>query len=453
MNVIPSEGVPSLPLDNSYGWTEPKYDLRYSQKEVVPFYPIAGISKNMTSVRFSLPRTSGTVMYDLSKITLVGRIALRDKAKAKVPAMDTMVAPINNILNSTIKTLNISFNNKTVCNLNHYHLLAYVKEKLTKNDWQLNTTALMGGYSPDTTALFDVIGNDNLGFESRRQMFGRSNADGKFVFEDTGTLFMTKLNHHLPLIQYLTNVDIIIDIILNDANTFLMAPDGADVNYEILEYYLLVEQLTLTDAYCLKNKKMLESKPLQHYFRKIDSSVFHIKQNAESEKIDTISLGQRPSRVLLLFSEQKRFDGHLTLNPFKFAKTFASPDDATKKFGLKSVKAQINNFNLNGYAVENDDKFRDQYLTLFRALQLEDNLINISYLDYVDNFCVVAIDLTLTGADCDNENLISLVRDGYLKVTIKLDKGATTNLYVFCISESESKLILTSEGKVEIDSI
>ena len=164
-------------------------------------------------IRFSIPGKKGAKLLDSSKAVMALNIRMTNKDKTNSTPVGTGAAPVQNFSSSIFRSVNIKFNDTSVCQISNYGVYSQLSLMLNTNNNDMATWMANLCYEKDTSADWDAT-ETNQGWIQRRNHFGMTVPDdgsanaGKFVWQKGAEFFMAELRSFLPVFHFLPNVDV-----------------------------------------------------------------------------------------------------------------------------------------------------------------------------------------------------------------------------------------------------
>ena len=242
MNTLVVDDSASAALDYfQSSFAPPVYDARMTDTYYESFFPVSGV-KDVDNIRFSIPAKKGGKVLDVSKAIMCINLKMTNKDKTGPPADDTKAAPCHNFTSSIFCSVNVKFNDTTVCHISNYGVYSHLTYILNTDNNDTSTWMRNLLWEKDTTDNWDDT-TTNEGWKNRRNHFGAT-VGGKFKFQKEAEFYMAQLRTFLPPFHFLPHCDCVIDLELAKPDYVFQSADDAtankNVNFEIEDFRLLV---------------------------------------------------------------------------------------------------------------------------------------------------------------------------------------------------------------------
>ena len=232
-------------------------------------------------------------------------IKTTNKDKSASTPIDTAAAPVQNFTSSIFRSVNIKFNDTSVCQISNYGVYSQLSLMLNTNNNDMATWMKNLLYEKDTSLSWDET-DTNQGWIQWRNHFGMvapesdSNNGGKFIWQKDAVFFMAELRTFLPAFSFLPNVDVVIDLELAKSDYVFMSKDkttaNCDINFQIEDFRLLVPCLTLNEKLFLDIETRLSKTPIRQIFNKTEVCIQSVPEGGQTAILDSLSVGRIPSK-------------------------------------------------------------------------------------------------------------------------------------------------------------
>lgn len=303
--IIDSESLPIISYVNQY-FSDPYYDLRYSQVHYQTFSTVNGISDETTTFTFNFPKQDDNTVYDLDNILMNCGISIQ--TPSGLIAEDTLVSPINNIMLSAFKSLRIYINNKIVLNLNQYGIYCYLMTLLNTTKTAQKTYLPLAGWYMDKTGQFDSFVAAADGFKERRNLFSSIIAN-KTTFSLSPTQFFGKLFVGLNVGDLLPGSSVSIELDKQDNEYFFLSASAGPFVFKIKNLTLYVPIKSLSENVFVDLKQSIKTRKAQLRVNTPQIIHYTIPSKMTMFSTDSINFTQKPSRLILMFQEATAFQG------------------------------------------------------------------------------------------------------------------------------------------------
>jgi hypothetical protein len=239
-------------------------------------------------------------------------------------AADAAVAPVNLLLHSLFKSVEVQLNGKRVSDANNYYSeRAYLETILNCSEKVLKTRGVCEGWAKDDASAMDSVamtaaaaeGNKaavlvNSGF-IKRNSWCKASKQMKLVGRLHTDLF------HQPL-DIPDNVKIEIKLEQNPDSKILLAAAGATFQLLLVSARLLVRSKRLSSDLVLAHRRMLDTKNCRIPFTKVVMKSESVSTGATEHISNNFHRGFMPSRVTVFMVRSKNANGAYNKNPFNF---------------------------------------------------------------------------------------------------------------------------------------
>ena len=160
-------------------------------------------------------------------------------------------------------------------------------------------------------------------------------------------------------------------------------------------------------------------------------NTFVLSKDIEEIQTTALSVGMQPSRVLIFLTDQKRYMGQYSLNPYKF-----------QLFNLRRIQLLRNgvqfdqeyNVNFNEEKSYNRNSLNIYFRLLNFLGQDKTTSCGISFKQFTDDMCCFPFDLT-PGLNAYDHKMTQLVQPGDISVKLEFGKPLSENLVLIYYSE------------------
>ena len=449
--VTDSKALPAIPWEE-FGFTDAAYDSRFQASDVLSFYPTTAISQSDKHIRILLPKIKAGWAYDLSEIKFQGTINIHKADNTVLPA-DSKISTINNIWPSAFKTMNIYFNNVLVQYLPFHERMNYLLKRLETPASEFDTYMTNSGYYADSIENADSVDPDvNDGWDKRRNRFG-SKVNNAFVYGTSPVYFESQICTYLPKIPFMPEYEIVLELEINDDNTFFFT-DGTqaskDCSFSVQNLVAKVPANHFVDSVYVEIKRKIDKRDMTFNYRKLEVNWLDIPTGTLSQQFENITLGRIPEKMIVFFQNNKRARGDKALNTLRFQQKF-NEDNPENTFGIKKVDMVLSNRNIDGFQQTSWTKnnFRDEYGRLFNIMGPQ---VYVTYEEFMHSFFVLVYDFTLTNGK-GPDDLIPVVKTGFHRLSVELTKVSTEPIVMFVVLMQQATIKITANGTIIRDSV
>ena len=246
--VVAPESFSSSSFADSFFFKQ-AIDLKYVSSQYHTFSPINSLT-NATQVNFSLPMFATPSVYDLKNSYLeVGlKIVGED---GELPPISDIVAPVNNVLHSMFKNVEVYFNDTRITtSTGHHAYKEYLKTYLSYNKDYKETVLRPSGWAEDSLGFRNNLSAVNPGFWKRLAMIADVvHLESRILkYKEDGGTFIGRLGLDIEEAGPIVNgINIRLSYYLNDPEFFLMGGRKDATNAKQI--------LNLTNKYTFKIHK------------------------------------------------------------------------------------------------------------------------------------------------------------------------------------------------------
>lgn len=277
--------------------------------------PLNALHKNNSQIEFKSLPVAGTYR-DLSSIYLKLRVRLMKDAQAGTKHTaptgtdEAKVAPVNNILHSLFRGIQLSLNNTVICNCDNYHYIAYLENLFNYSPETASIHLESSSWSIDSGDFDGLTSAANPGFGARAKQFA-----GSVEVELGGKIHLGFFNQTKYLID---SIDMRVIFMLEKPSFYLMAAAGDTSSLEILDATLYMNYMTISPSILLAHHQVLQRKNVIYQYNHVELKSFTIAPGSQSLSITNVILGRLPNLCIVTFCENQAFTGATNKNPFLF---------------------------------------------------------------------------------------------------------------------------------------
>ena len=431
-------------------FSRPAVQLAVLERNTQDFRPIVAQAKVDNPIEFNIQ--SGTdEMIDLSETRMRMKLKINVvKKKTADGTIQTMTAdnwksifPVNNILNSIWKQIDIQINDRPVTNSQQMHAFKSYLDTLTgftsdskkgylsAAGWENVTYDDSGKEKAGDREMWFHPAQASLKDSKEIQFYGPLNCElfyqGKALVAGS-RLKLTCIPQTNPAF-YIKNMN-------NADSTFLITPTIEDIVLEVTT--IKVESKALE-----AQRTMLKTTPAVYPFTRSEIKVFNIPAGKTYYNIAQVQSGTLPSRALVCFIPNKNLVGDYSSNPFKFAHqnlSYLCFHKNGKMFPSQPYKPKFN-----------EKLDMREMLSIYTTLReaTTDSSMTINRKDWRDHSMILGVNFTPEcSLGCTSEGHINEDDKGVLSLELQFD-SATTDMYALIYLEYESTLEIFGNGDVK----
>lgn len=347
------------------------------------------------------------------------------------------VAPVNLLLHSMFKKVDVTMNNKVITpSNNNYPYRAYLETLLTYGKEAKETQLTSALWYKDTAGAMDATaGNNNTGLVARREIAAQSD-----LIDLTGRLHVDIMFQD----KYMLNgIDFNIRLMKNTSAFMLMA-NGEHPAYRIVitAASLLLWHMKLNDTICGVHARTLAKATAKYPITRVETKVYSVPRGNLDASQDNLFLGQIPKRIVVGCVDNDAYNGSYVKNPFNFKHYHLNY--ATLYVGgqqIPSVPLQPN-FDQN--------KYIQCYETLFSALGkwTQDEGNHITRAEYANGYTLLGFDLT---PDLDDSEHVNLVKKGSVRLELRFAEALPNTINVIVLAEFDNLIEIDRNRQVLFD--
>ena len=392
------------------------------KKSDIEYQPISAISSS-SHVEFNIPGNEDYIDLPYTQWYVSGRIKHKDGTNLEA---DEKVGPINNLLHSLWKQVDVYFGSTQVSSAtNTYSAESYCKTALNFGMSAKKTQLQSAMWYGDTSGSFEDAklggAGKNRGFKDRNALVKES-----VEFELTGPLLCDVFMIHKYLLSF---VDLKFRLIPNPPEYFIISEEDKENKIDFSAMKLKVRKVKISNHIVLAHEAALSKSPAVYEIPRTLCKSFTIP-------------GTTPS---LFMTKAAATNGSYTSNPFNMS-----------LFSISSIGVYVDGeqapgkppkLNLTG----NDEKYLEGYQTLSTGTgKYHDEAGNqISRSDYQQGYGFFVFDLKPDG--CHRSAHFGLRQKGNLSLEIIYSTVLTEAINLFCLGEFENVLEIDRDRNVLYD--
>ena len=377
---------------------------------------------------------------DLSETYIKAKIRITNANGNAGYGEGNMVAPVNLILQSMWKKLDVMFNGKRVSSSSHtYPYRAYLESLLNLTSDVKKGQLSASGWFMDTAHHFNTFGEANLGFMSRQRL-GRD----RNVISLMGKLHADVFNQNRCLIDGV-NVDIKLDRSSNEFCIMRAAEANAE-NYKIKleEVSLFIRKVKVLPSCRLGIYKGLSIAPIRMPIRRTSQRDFSMPAGITTWSQEGVITGQLPRRLTIGFVGTDASNGAYHENPFNF-----------HHFNINFFTLYINGKQLPSRALSPD--FANNTTDYVRSfMQMSSGLghafanqdCGVSYSDFQGGNTLFVFNLNSEQTDGEH---IERPQRGSVRIEVRFSQPLPRPITCIVFSEFDSLILIDKDRNPELD--
>lgn len=408
------------------------------KKSDIEYQPISAVSSNAPA-EFNIPGTEDYIDLPYTQIYISGRIKHKDGSDL---ATDEKVAPVNNLLHSLWKQVDVYFGSTQVSSAtNTYSAESYCKTVLNFGMSAKNSQLQAAMWYGDTSGSFEdaKVGSTgkNTGFKQRSALVKESRE-----FELIGPLLCDVFMIRKYLLSF---VDLKIKLVPNAPEYFILCDEDKEYKIDFTSIKLKVRKVKVANHVIVAHEAALTKSPAVYGVPRTMCKSFTIAGTTPSLVKDNVFNGQIPKRLIVFMTKAAATNGNYKMNPFNM-KLFNISSIGIYVDGEQSPSKPLK-LNLSG----NDKKFLESYQTLFTGTgKYHDDAGNqITRTDYYGGYGIFVFDLRPDG--CNASERFGLRQRGNLSIEVIFSQALSEAINLFCLGEFENVLELDRNRNVLYD--
>lgn len=403
-------------------------------REDVPF---GTINDPYTPITFLLP-ISENEMLNVQDTILRWRVSFEVKgANGANPDWDK-VCPVNMLMHSMIKNIDLEINGKLVTSSSQYYpYLVDLQTKLRITDDTKKGMLTNAGYYKDGSAKDSIV-------TDRRDLIKPSptatTKSKKVGF--ASKLFVDLFSQPKLLVGGIT-VKITIYPHLNPKFYFMCTDDSYTITPKIEECTLFTTRSIIKPDVRRKHLEHLARAPLSWIYTRNEIKTVQLAKGTSEVRSDNLVLGDLPRRVFMCMVKHDTFSGSNYKNPFNY-----------ENFGLNYLQLMANDVNIptRPYQPDFDNSLYERaYNSVYEALNdmNSDSCYTMSYKDFKDGNMIVGFNLSSDTSDGQNvSGYTNPVKSGNLRMDFKFSKALEQNVTIILWMQYDAVLSINKDFQV-----
>ena len=414
------------------------------QMEVRETLTLPPLSNEYSSnITFDIRNDQDQCYIDSSRIYLEADVGIQKynatSSKWVSIAKDDKIFPINNLLHSMFKDVEVQLNGKVINENNGtYPFLAYLTFLLSYGENYLECQGKSFGWIKDTAGEMDTVDvaadSPRLG---RHMKFIDSGDDtyhdqvvlGRLV----GEVFQQE--RYLP---HRTDLRI---VLRRTSDAFLLMGENAGKQRLVIKTIVFhVDYVKIDPTLYLQHKTLHLKQNMIIPIRRRVIKTFNIPSGTYTQTINTLFTDVLPQRLVLCMTTNQAFIGAHNKNPFNFG-----------HFGLTELKVNYGGRYVPKKPYKPDfgkERYTRSYMSLFQGTdKLDKNEdIPITYEEYPDGFTMWCYDFTADNGGADN--VLHTTQKGTLTIDVTFGTALTAAVTLLAYAEYENKLEIDHTNNV-----
>ena len=400
--------------------------------------PISSLNNSSASIQFEIHTgIDEYVQLRECELYLCVRVNLSKSSIATEPKVTTddwkKIAPVNYLLNSMFKQVNVSIGQISVSSSRFYPYIAYI-DALTSYSLEAKNSFLSSAlWHKDRTGEMDSINETrskylwpnggDLTKGCELDMIGKLHID--LGFQDRALLGGVTLN---------------ITLYPNDPKFYLMYDNTLVPTVDILDACLYVHRSKVTPAIVQAHMRALQDATAKYFINRKEGQAYIINKGTLDSYLNNVVNGVLPRRIYVAFLSNEAFNGNNTLNPFYF-----------KNYSIRHIACYLDGSQhpLKPYTPDfNKKKFAREYFGLFEAANQTGvtSNIDISREEFYEGFTLFGFNFAPDLSEsCTKVGYVSPQKYGTLGIEVKFNHALaeTVTAFIYCEYDSLIELPLS----------
>ncbi|XP_015608278.1 uncharacterized protein F54H12.2-like [Cephus cinctus] len=288
-------------------FTLPPTQITIESVQWVHYTPISSLADD-SPIKLFVPG-NGDEYLDLAHTMLSLRVQLRFK-DTLAPDVLSKAAPVNNLLHSLFNQVDVFLNQKLVSPPNNaYAYRAYIETLLNYGPAAKRSHLSSMLRYDDTPGHMDHTAGKNTNLANSLAFVGRDRA-----IDLIGHLHCDVFNQETFL---LNGVELRLQLVRTRDGFSLMDPKS-ECSLHITEATLLVRCAKMSPGILLAHSRMLSKTTAKYPLTGVEVKALTLHAGLHGSTMDNVIFSQLPKRIIIVFVDNKAFNGNYQLNPFKF---------------------------------------------------------------------------------------------------------------------------------------
>lgn len=297
-------------------------DQRFLNVKYCKYLPQNAVDANATNIDFCLPKLEPPNCYLIDSVLLQCNIQLSKTGKLAIDKAK-LVAPINNILHSLWKKIDLHINDQCLSTNNDlYSYKSYMTNLMTYGSDAKQTHLQTQGWYNDLRGNFKAS-TTNPGFFNRNNLF-RKNMTAASEYIPEGVTLIGRIQHDLfncdVAIPYNTKVNFYLE---RSGDKFVLQKTESDTDsYEVtlgnIALYCKVGVLSTPMYQELSSRWNKED--LKFHYRRIAIRPIGLPRHKQEFYTESLFTEENPVRIFVAFVETKAKNGDQKSNPYFFGR-------------------------------------------------------------------------------------------------------------------------------------
>lgn len=441
-------------------------DTRFENVEITEYFPNSQVFGAKT-VEIYIPAQTTNLIYLWHEHVLEMQMRMVLKDGSIIPVGTTVVAPVNNIVDSMIDRVTIRLNGSMINqNDDKYQYRAYMTKLLSFPPEAKKSWLQSAGWYPDVYGTTDpsLMTTGSNGFKNRRWLFMKPTGtyQDPTVFSNEYVTFYSQIHNDLQTMRcgILPGIrmKIKIDFTKNAFRIVSKEFEGAVMQINKISIHLPIARVNPNLISHIETK--LAKHDAQIYYKRFEMLNYTInrKQQNFNQEIQ-IGTGGGPSRILVAFVTLKQYLGDFHTNPYAFSRRWtsttaatATTPEVTEVCWVKSVKISLNGKELdcmNAEATEFDDPVSFMRLNQLQGLIGSPTGNGIEYRDWLDFCAIYMFDLSTSGKSGESSDFLTpIVKTGSIRLDVQFNGPTLTEMKSLIFLELPSALTINKHRQM-----
>ena len=331
----------------------------------------SGVYSQNSPIYFRIHNNSADYV-SLMDTTLEVKVKIIKKDGTAFAASDKVVSPVNNLLHSLFKQVEVEFQGVPVSQIGtNYAYKAYIDNLLNSDISKERSVLQAEMFYKDTAGAFDKVNSSsmpvNVGFLERARYLKNGN-----TITVSGVLKVDIFQ--LP--KYIIN-GVPVDIRLwPSTDNFVLLSESDGYSLTITDCTLNVCKVRPTPQIILAHDNTIKQFPAKYTFANTTVTTHSLSSGLYDQTFEDIFQGRQVARVVVGLVNSQAFSGNEQLNPFNFHHYF-----------LSSINLMVNGTSVVGKPLTPNFDSGD-YTDAFRSLQKSKTPNTIAYKDYPNGYAL-----------------------------------------------------------------
>lgn len=348
------------------------------------------------------------------------------------------VGVINNIFHSVFESVEVLVSNQAITKTDrNYPYNAMLQTLCNYGQEAYETYFELTGWSKDTAGHMEDMGEDNDGFQKRREFFRGIHGKAEFIGKICSPIFFQE--KVLP-------TQVALKVILRKAaDQFFLKHEAGDFGLTITNAVLMVQKVKTVSGLRQSYLELLEEGNSIPYFLKSPTMTpFSIEASTSSFTRDNLFLGKVPRRIVIGMVETLAYHGRRDKNPFNF-----------RHFGLREIGLYKDGTPYPRPLVKLDmenHECAEAYHNFMSSLNgaYSRNVPSITMSEYKEGYTLFSYDMSPDQMGSIHPGSM-LNMNSNIRLEMKFEKPVSTNITLLVYSEYDHLMEIHRDRRVTID--